>query len=204
MWPSLCIIIMATQRRNSRTAALGLKTQPWSSTPPTENLCGAAADADVSFHVQHVCSPLVHDVSEGGEGQQDVAGHPQEGELGKHLQPTQPVRKTYIRVGKSWNNTVVGWVTTGEKQERERYRETVPTVYLARPIKTRLAFHERSSGKVPSQGRLHHWPKTSYPPPSPFSPPSLFLINTSQFLILESYSSEEANKSQKNWWSQNK
>lgn len=48
-----------------------------------------------------LCTPLVYDVSEGGEGQQDVAGHPQEGQLRQHLQPTQPVRKTYISVGKS-------------------------------------------------------------------------------------------------------
>lgn len=55
---------------------------------------------------------------------------------------------------------------------RERKTAAVPTVYLARPIKTCLAFYEKSSGAPPSRGRRRHWPKTSsassFPPPPPF------------------------------------
>lgn len=40
--------------------------------------------------IQRVCHciPLIHDVAEGGESEQDVASHSQDGQLGQHLEST--------------------------------------------------------------------------------------------------------------------
>lgn len=71
---------------------------------------------------------------------------------------------------------MIGRSESKSERERERKREkaAIPTIYLAWPIKTRLAFHEKSSGTPPSRGRRHHWPKTSTPSafPPTASPPS--------------------------------